>query len=169
MAYFTHRFETTVALHPVGRYNYTVVYLDPSLHASLPLKESPRLRIEADVSGVPVKGAWQPSGGCWYLMLPKSPLKMAGVSVGTVVEVAFKVLPQDEVDVPPELSAALQAVPLARKAWSALSAGKQRGLAHMVALAKRPETRQARALQVTAVLLGEAPLPWVRKQMTHAL
>lgn len=163
MAYFTHRFDATVSLHPVGSYNYTVVYLDPELHASLPLKETPRLRIEADISGVPVKGAWQPSGGRWYLMLPKTPIKKAGISIGTVVEVAFKVLPQDDVDVPPELSAALQAKPKARQAWSALSAGKQRGLAYMVASAKRAETRQARVEQVTAVLLGEAPLPWVRK------
>jgi hypothetical protein len=163
MAYFTHRFEAAVSLHPVGSYNYTVVYLDPELHDSLPLKESPRLRIEADVSGVPVKGAWQPSGGRWYLMLPKSPIKKAGISIGTVVEVAFKLVPQDDVDVPPELSAALQAQPKARQAWSALSAGKQRGLAYMVASAKRAETKQARVEQVTAVLLGEAPLPWVRK------
>jgi hypothetical protein len=163
MAYFTHRFETTVSLHPVGTYNYTVVYLDPELHASLPLKETPRLRIEADISGVPVKGAWQPSGGRWYLMLPKGPIKKAGISIGTVVEVAFKVLAQDDVDVPPELSAALHALPKAQEAWSALSAGKQRGLAYMVASAKRAETKQARVEQVTAVLLGKAPLPWARK------
>lgn len=163
MAYFTHRFETAVSLHPVGTYNYTVVYLEPELHASLPLKETPRLRIEADVSGVAVKGAWQPSGGRWYLMLPKGPIKKAGIAVGSVVEVAFKVLAQDDVDVPPELAAALQARPEARKAWAALSAGKQRGLAYMVASAKRPETRQARLEQVTAVLLGTAAPPWVRK------
>lgn len=163
MAYFTHRFEASVSLHPVGTYNYTVVYLDPELHASLPLKEMPRLRIEADISGVPVKGAWQPSGGRWYLMLPKIPLRNAGISIGSVVEVAFKVLPQDQVDVPPELSAALQAQPNARNAWSALSAGKQRSLAHMIASAKRSETKQARLEQVIAILLGEAPLPWARK------
>jgi hypothetical protein len=120
-------------------------------------------RFEGDISGVSVKGAWQPSGGRWYLMLPKSPIKKAGISIGSVVEVAFKVLPQDDVDVPPELWAALQAKPMARRAWSALSAGKQRGLAYMVASAKRTETQQTRIAQVIAVLLGEAPLPWVRK------
>jgi Bacteriocin-protection, YdeI or OmpD-Associated/Domain of unknown function (DUF1905) len=163
MAYFTHRFEGTVSLHPVGTYAYTVVYLDPELHDSLPLKENPRLRIEADISGVPVKGAWQPSGGRWYLMLPKAPIKQAGITIGSPVEVAFRLLPQDDVDVPPELSAALRLEPKARSAWSALSAGKQRGLAYMVASAKRPETKQARVAHVVAVLLGEAPLPWVRK------
>jgi Bacteriocin-protection, YdeI or OmpD-Associated/Domain of unknown function (DUF1905) len=163
MAFFTHRFEASVSLHPVGTYNYTVVYLDPELHATLPLREMPRLRIEADVSGVSVKGAWQPSGGRWYLMLPKGPIKKAGISIGTVVEVAFKVLPHDDVDIPPELAAVLETKPKVRKAWCSLSAGKQRGLAYMVASAKRSETKQARVEQVTAVLLGEAPLPWVRK------
>lgn len=163
MSYFTHHFEATVSLHPVGTYNYTVVYLDPVLHASLPLKESPRLRIEADVSGVPVKGAWQPSCGRWYLMLPKTSIKKAGIGVGTVVEVAFKLLPQDEVDIPPELSAVLKTNPKVREAWAVLIAGKQRGLAYMVASAKRPATKSARVEQVRAVLLGEATFPWVRK------
>jgi hypothetical protein len=162
MAYFTHRFEATVSLHPVGTYNYTVVYLDAALAASLPFNESPRLRIEADISGVPVKGAWQPSGGRWYLMLPKSPLKMAGIGIGDGVEVAFKLLPQDEVDIPPELAAALKANRQAREAWAALSSGKQRGLAYMIASAKRPETKSARVKQVSAVLLGAVPPPWVR-------
>ncbi|MFP8833117.1 YdeI/OmpD-associated family protein [Hydrogenophaga sp. XSHU_21] len=164
MAYFTHRFDATVSMHPVGRYHYTVVYLDPALRDGLSLKESPRLRIEADVSGIPVKGAWQPSGGRWYLMLPKVPLRKAGIAIGTVVEVAFKVVPQDEVDIPAELSAALEGSSRVQKAWQALSAGKQRGLAHMVASARRADTRQARVEQVVAVLRGEAPLPWVRKQ-----
>lgn len=163
MAYFTHRFETTVSLHPVGTYYYTVVYLDPELASILPFHETPRLRVEADISGVPVKGAWQPSGGLWYLTLPKAPLKKAGLAVGSAVEVAFKVLPQDQVDVPPELTAAFKSLPKAQAAWSSLSPGQQRGLAHMVASAKRSETKQARVEQVTAVLLGKAPLPWVRK------
>jgi hypothetical protein len=163
MAYFTHHFETMVVLHPVGLYNYTVVFLDADLHDSLPFKESPRLRIEADISGVPVKGAWQPSHGRWYLTLPKTPIKKAGIGIGSVVEVAFKLLPQDEVDVPPELSDVLESNKKTREAWAALSAGKQRGLAYMIASAKRPETKNARVDQVTAVLLGKAVAPWVRK------
>jgi hypothetical protein len=163
MAYFTYRFEATVSLHPVGTYNYTVVYLAPELVASLPLKENPRLRVEADISGVPVKGAWQPSGGRWYLMLPKSPIKSAGIGIGAVVEVAFRVLPQDDVDVPAELAVALKEHSKAQAAWSVLSAGKQRGLAHIVASAKRAETKRTRVEQVIAVLLGEAPLPWLRR------
>jgi Bacteriocin-protection, YdeI or OmpD-Associated/Domain of unknown function (DUF1905) len=161
--YFTHHFETRIARHAVGTYHYTVVYLDETFVAELPFREYPRLRIEADVSGVPVKGAWQPANGRWYLMLPKAPLKAAGLKIGSAVEVAFRVLPQDDVDIPPELAALLSKKARVRKAWDALSAGKQRGLAHMVHSAKREETRAARLAQVEAVLLGTAPLPWQRK------
>jgi uncharacterized protein YdeI (YjbR/CyaY-like superfamily) len=96
-------------------------------------------------------------------MPPKSPIERAGISIVTVVEVAFKVLAQDAVDVLSKLLAALQAEPKAREAWSALSAGKQRGLAYMVASAKRAETRQARVEKVNTVLLGEGAPPWVRE------
>lgn len=162
MTYFTHHFETRIERHAVGTYHYTVVYLDASLHDELPLDRHARLRVEADVSGVPVKGAWQPARGRWYLMLPKTPLKTAGLTIGSAVEVAFRVLPQDDVEIPDELVALLAKKARVRRGWEALSAGKQRGLAHLVASAKRPETRAARVAQVEAVLLGEAPMPWDR-------
>jgi Bacteriocin-protection, YdeI or OmpD-Associated/Domain of unknown function (DUF1905) len=163
MSYFSHQFETRIARHAVGTYHYTVVYLDPALVHELPLGQYARLRIEADVSGIPVKGAWQPARGRWYLMLPKSPLKAAGLRIGSAVEVSFRVLPQDDVDIPEELAAILAKKARVRTAWQALSAGKQRGLAHLVASAKRAETRTARLSQVEAILLGKAPSPWTRK------
>jgi hypothetical protein len=160
VTYFTHHFETRIARHPVGAYHYTVVYLDPALHEDLPLDQHARLRIEADVSGVPVKGAWQPARGRWYLMLPKGPLKEVGLKTGSPVEVSFRVLPQDDVDIPEELAALLAKKARVRKAWEALSAGKQRGLAHLVASAKKAETRAARVAQVEDVLLGKVVPPW---------
>lgn len=164
MPYFTHHFETIVARHPVGTYHYTVVYLPEEIAERLPFAESPRLRIEADVSGIPVKGAWQPARGKWYLMLPKAPLRHAGIAIGDRVEVAFKLAPQDDVDVPPELQDLLRSEPKLRKAWEALSAGKQRGLAHLIASAVRPATRAARLAQVRGVLRGDLPEPWHRKE-----
>ena len=162
MSYFTHRFETHVARHAVGTYHYTVVYLEAALHSELPLDQHARLRIEADVSGVSVKGAWQPARGRWYLMLPKAPLKAAGLKIGSAVEVAFRLLPQDDVDVPEELAARLARTARVRKAWEALSAGKQRGIAHLVSSAKRPETKAARIDNIEAALLGKVPPPWER-------
>lgn len=164
MSYFSHYFETRIARHAVGTYYYTVVYLDTAMHDDLPLAQHARLRIEADISGVPVKGAWQPAKGRWYLMLPKLPLKAAGLRIGSPVEVSFRVLPQDDVDIPAVLAALLAKKSRVRKGWDALSAGKQRGLAHMVASAKRPETIAARLTEVEAVLTGKAPLPWDRSK-----
>jgi hypothetical protein len=168
MAYFEHCFDSVIALHPVGRYHYTVVYLPAEIAARLPFESSPRLRIEADVSGVAVKGAWQPSGGRWYLMLPRAPLKQAGLGVGAPVEVSFRLLPQDAVELPPELAAMLASDAAARAGWAALSAGKQRGLAYQVASAKRPDTRAARLRQVRGILLGELPEPWKRRPRAGA-
>lgn len=156
--------EAAIARHPVGKYHYTVVYLPPTIASALPFAESARLRIEADVSGIPVKGAWQPARGRWYLMLPKQPLRQAGLSVGSPVEVAFRLLPQDEVEVPPELEELLRTDRTMRQAWTRLSAGKQRGLAHMIDSAKRPDTRRARLEQVRRVVLGLEPEPWNRKR-----
>lgn len=162
MTYFTHRFDTRIVHHMVGTMRYTVVLLDPTLHDELPLAKHPRLRIEADISGVPVKGAWQPAKGRWYLMLPKVPLKAAGLAVGDTVEVAFRVIAQDDVDVPPELGARLATVKLLRAAWEKLTPGTQRGLAHFIESAKRAETRANRLMQVEAALRGTGPLPWAR-------
>jgi hypothetical protein len=160
MPWFTHRFDTVIALHDVGAYHYTVVHLPPDIAAGLPFHTSSRLRVEADVSGLPVKGAWQPAGGRWYLMLPRVPLRQAGLGVGSAVEVAFRLLPQDDVDLPEELKALLREEPAVQAAWKALTPGKQRGLAHMIATARRPETRLARLRQVRGVVLGELPEPW---------
>ncbi len=160
MAYFEHRFDAPISAHPVGRYHHTVVYLPPDLAKRLPFDVSARLRVEADVSGVPVHGAWQPAGGRWYLMLPKRLLKPAGLQVGADVEVSFRLLPQDHVELPPELAALLQDDAPVRRAWQDLSAGKQRGLAHWVDSARKPETRAARLAQVRGVVLGERPEPW---------
>lgn len=162
MSYFTHRFDTTIQRHPVGAMHYTVVYLDPNMVSAMPFAEHPRLRIEADVGGVPVKGAWQPARGRWYLMLPKRPLKEAGLMVGDAVEVAFRVIAQDDVDVPVELAERLAAVKKLRAAWDAHTPGTQRGLAHWIESAKRAATRAARLAQVEAALRGTAPLPWAR-------
>jgi hypothetical protein len=164
MSYFTHRFDAVITRHAPGALGYTVVYLDPTIAAELPFAEHPRLHIEADISGVPVKGAWQPARGRWYLMLPKAGLKAAGLAVGDAVEVAFRVIAQDDVDVPEELAARLAAVKRLRTAWERQTAGTQRGLAHWIESAKRAPTRAARLAQVEAALLGTGPLPWAGRR-----
>lgn len=153
MGWFTHEFEGPVARHVIGgTLRYTVVWLPADLAETLPFAGAPRLRIEADVAGHPVHGAWQPAGGRWYLMLSKTVLKAAALAVGDVVTVAFRVVDQAQVDVPEELAAALARDARARRAWEALTPGAQRGMAHRVASAKRAETRAARVVEVVEAL-----------------
>lgn len=153
MAWYTHEFEGAVARHLIGgTLRYTVVWCPPEIAATLPFATNPRLRIEADIAGHPVHGAWQPAGGRWYLMLPKALLKEAALAVGDVIPVAFRVVDQARVDVPEELEAALARDARARRAWAALTPGAQRGLAYRVASAKRAETRAARVTEVLDAL-----------------
>ena len=142
--YFTYRFEGEVVYHFVGTYRYTVVFLPDDLRVELPLERYPRLRIAGEVGEMPVEGAWQPVEGRWYLMLSKAVLRGAPARVGDVIEVRFNVVDQDEVEIPADLAAALAQNETASERWQALTVGKRRGLAHLVASAKRPETRSAR-------------------------
>ncbi len=169
MSYFTHHFETTIELHPVGAYHYTVVYLPAAIASEPPFAGAARLRVEADIAGVPVNGAWQPANGRRYLMLPKVPLRKAGLAVGSRVDVAFRLAAQDQVDIPVELQQLLAAERAVQAAWKKLTPGKQRGLSHLVSSAKRPETRKARLEQVRNVVLGLVPEPWKRTSRTSRL
>lgn len=165
---FSHHFETRIERHAVETYHYTVVYLDASMHGEIPLDAQVRLRVEADVCCVSGKGAWQAARGRWYLLLPKAPLRSAGLTIGSAVEAAFRILSQDDVEIPDERDALLAKQERVHKAWPALSPGKQRGLAHLIASAKRPDTRAARLSGLEAVLPGKAPLPWDRAARSRA-
>lgn len=152
MEYFTHRFEGPITRHLVGTLRYTVVFLPAAIAATLPFDVHPRLRIEADVGGVPIRGAWQPSPAGRYLMLPRAFLTTHGFAIGDVVEVAFRVDAQDAVELPPELAAVLAARRPIARAWAERTPGVQRGMAHRIASAKKPETRAARLAEVVEAL-----------------
>jgi hypothetical protein len=158
----TIRFETKIEKQDFGTFAFTVVKLDQRLHDVLPLKEFPRLRVEVDLNGVIFKGSWQPSGGEWYLVVSKPKLKKAGLQLGSTVKIAFRVVPQDEVDVPEELARELEVDATAAEAWEALTPGKRRGLCYLINEPKTPKTRGVRLAKVLAMLHGEDPLPWDR-------
>ncbi len=148
-----HRFEAEIRERFRGRSRYSVVFLDPNLHELLPLERHPRLRFEGSVEGLPITAAWQPSRGRWYALLSKRFLREAELEVGDIVGVEFRVVPQDQVDVPQELGFALGLNRRARAAWDALTPGKRRGFAHRVASAKREETRERRVEEVLDALV----------------
>lgn len=163
MTHFPYTFEADVVYHHLGTYRYTVVFLPEGLREILPLSEFPRLRIEGELNRKPFEGAWQPSRGRWYLMLGKRLLRQARLEVGDRATVAFRVVDQSTVEVPRELQFALDANSQALAAWQAMTPGKQRGLAHKVASAVRPETRAGRVEDIVEAL-AEGRDPYRRDQ-----
>ncbi len=144
-------FEASIEYHDFGRMGYTVVYLPDALREKLPFEQYPRLRVNADIFGYPIDGAFQPGQGKTYLIVSKAALKEIGVSLGDIVDVQFTVADQNTVDVPDELQAKLKQDKVALKVWESLSPGKQRALCHSVNSAKTKPTVDRR---ITAVLLS---------------
>ena len=145
-------FEGPIVHHNLGTMRYTVVLLPDDLAAQLPFHGQPRLRARGLFGDVPFSGAWQPSRGRWYLMLSKSVLRSSGYTAGDNVPIAFRIEDPSLVDTPPALLQAIHADPDIKAFWDTLSAGKQRAMAHMVASAKTPETRDARLERVMDAL-----------------
>jgi hypothetical protein len=154
--YFPYSFEGPIERHGVGVKKviwYSVLYLPAELEPELPFALHPRLRVEGEVADVPVAGAWMPAGdGRRYFMVSPSVLRTAGLRLGQVVDMRFRVDDQDRVDVPDALTAALRADPEADAAWRALTPGRQRGLAHLVQSARTEPTQRRRAADIAAAL-----------------
>jgi hypothetical protein len=121
-----------------------------------------RSPVRGSVNGTPVRTRLMVYGGVTYLGLTKAVRQAAGIVPGDDVEV---VLERDdaprEVDVPPELAAAL-CDPALRAAYDALAFTHRREYAEWVAEAKRPDTRARRAakaadmVRVSAGLVGRS-------------
>lgn len=156
MDYFPHTFEGPIERHGVGRSRviwYNVLFLPQALASELPFDRHPRLRVEGEVADVAVAGAWMPAGdGRRYFMVSPPVLKAAGVGLGAVVEMRFRVDDQDRVDVPESLAAGLRSDLAARRVWDGLTPGKQRGVTHIVRGARTAETERKRVAEVLAAL-----------------
>jgi len=127
---------------------YQVVLLPEELEAQLPFDRYPRLRIDAELNGVPTQGALMPADGRHYLMVSKRLQKQIKAQLGDVVDVRFSVADQDAVEVPVELAEALGELPDLKEIWDAWTPGKRRGFAHRVASAKQASTRTKRVAEV---------------------
>lgn len=144
-------FDTDIAYHDFGRMGYTVVYLPEKIKQKLPFKQYPRLRVNADILGYPIQGAFQPGQGKTYLIVSKAILEEIGITLGDTVTVQFTVADQNSVSIPDELQAELRKNKEALKAWNDLTVGKQRALCHTVNSAKTKPTIEKR---VKAVVLS---------------
>ena len=147
-------FVAPIERHALGRLAFSVVYLPASLERRLPFDRHPRLRVDAEIGGQRLNGAFQPGGGRRYLILSRRFLRAAGLGPGRRATVRFAVADQSAVEVPKPLAAALARDPSARREWEALPVGERRGLAHRVASARRAPTVARRVDEVLLGLLG---------------
>lgn len=150
MSFYTHSFEAQLAelVYP-GKFRYFIIRLPREIAEALPFETQVRVRAKGEMNDRQFAGAWMPDGERLpYLHVSREAVEAMGLRVGDDVEVRFNVAPADEVDVPDELQAALDADPAAQAIWDGLTPGRRRGLAHMIRTAKQVTTREKRARQL---------------------
>ena len=115
--------------------------------------------VTGTVCGVPFRRVVHGRGnGTPHLRFGRAVLREAGLGLGATAVVELEpAADPDAVDVPVELAAALVQDPEAAARWATFTPGRQRSLCVHVAGARRPETRERRALDL------------VRKVRTHTL
>ena len=153
MEIYQHEFNTKLKSHQFGRSQYVVAYLPKSLIRELPLGKNPRLRIDGEINGFRFANALHPSSGKWYVLVPKRTQKKCRIKLGSEVFIQFNIADQNAVDMPAELTHALNVNERANTVWSDLTPGRRRGFAYRVSSAKRRETRENRIEEVMEQLL----------------
>lgn len=92
-------------------------------------------------------------GGQNLIGLSKAARAALGVEIGDRVRATIELdTAERTVDMPPELTAALEADPAAKEAFDALAYSRRKEHARQIAEAKKPETRQARLAKILASL-----------------
>ncbi len=170
--YFSHSFTAPIGIYDFGKYFYTVVYIPNDVTNDLPMKQHPRLRVEAEIDSVPVEGTLMPDqlGSAqtkhlvgtlgpegqrlWYLMTPRKLLKSIGKAIGDDVDVRLRMADQDAVAVPEALAVFLSENGDVAAVWDSLTPGKRRGYAHQIATAKTFPTIKRRLQKLANELLG---------------
>jgi Bacteriocin-protection, YdeI or OmpD-Associated/Domain of unknown function (DUF1905) len=134
---FTARVEPLVW----GKSTYTILRLPPDVAAAL----HPAKRVEGEVNDHPVNLALTraPVVEGVFLWAGQSLLDRVGITPGEPVEVRLRPAPDDRVDTPDDIAAALRAGG-ASAAWDALTPGKRRGLIYQISTAKTDATRSKR-------------------------
>lgn len=142
---FTARVEPLVW----GKSTYTILRLPPDVAAAL----HPAKRVGGEVNDHPVNLALTraPVVEGVFLWAGQSLLDRVGITPGEPVEVRLRPAPDDRVDTPDDIAAALRASG-ASAAWDALTHGKRRGLIYQISTAKTDATRSKRTLALTRTL-----------------
>lgn len=134
------RFSTTVVLGGKTATGFEVL---PEVVDALGAGKRPPVTVT--INGYRYRSTVAVMAGAFMLPLAADHRAAAGLAAGDVVEVDLELdTAAREVDVPPDLAAALDAEPLVRLGFDALSYSKRRAFVLSVEKARSDETRQRR-------------------------
>ena len=143
--------ELDTILEPHGP--AAAVVLTDEQVASLGNGKTPPVRVS--VNGVTVGGRVMRRGGQNLIGLSRAVREQLGVEPGQRIRVAIELDDQPrEVEIPPDLAAALAAEPAARIAFDALSFTHRKEYVRWVEEAKKPETRERRVRETVSRVLA---------------
>lgn len=138
-----------------GRATYTILPLPPRIAADLQARGAKRVEGEINDHPVNLALARAPVAEGPFLWAGQSLLDRLGVAPGEVLEVRLRPAPDDRVDTPDDIAAALRAAGQTA-AWEALTPGKRRGLLYQIDTAKTAPTRTKR---IAALIQTLTPRP----------
>jgi hypothetical protein len=129
-----------------GNFISTVIYLPDEIVSQVP---EGRVRTEGVLNGIPFALAPQhkKNDGSRFFIVSSSLRKAAGIKEGDKVEVMFRLVDPDKVNIPKELKAVLQQDDEAMRVWETFTSGMQRNFIIYVNSAKSTDVKIKRALE----------------------
>jgi hypothetical protein len=147
-------FEGTVEPLEWGRATYTILRLPGPVAAAL--EAAGARRVEGEIAEQPVNLALTraPVVDGVFIWAGRTLLDRIGLAPGAPVEVRLRPAPDDAVDLPEDLAAALRRAD-ATAVWEALTPGRRRSHLYGIDTARTAATR-ARRVEALAAMLGQA-------------
>jgi hypothetical protein len=139
------RYQTTLASID-GVFMKTAIFLPADIIRQLPKS---RVRVNGTFNGASFALAVQHlKDGSRFFSVSAPLRKAAQIEVGDKVDVFFKLVDPDKLDIPEELEAVLAQDEQAMAAWEKLTTGYQRSLIHYITSVKNVDSRIKRALDL---------------------
>ena len=115
------------------------------------------VKVKASFDGEPYRGSIAPMGGGRHVLgIAKAIRAAIGKDVGDEVKVVVEADTEPRtVEVPPDLAAALQKAPAAKRAFEELSYTHRKEYVRSIEEAKKPETRERRVQKTLEMLRQE--------------
>ena len=147
MAQLKKTFRFSAPLSPIKAvFLNTAIFLPDRVIRALP---KGRVRVKGTFNKAPFALAVQHlKDGSRYFAVSAPLRKAAGIKTGDQVEVSFRLVDPDKIEIPEELQAVLDQDAAASAAWQKFTPGYQRGLVLYVTSVKNIDSRIKRALDL---------------------